>query len=154
MEVRMRFLRVVPLIVAAVLSFNTAANAENRIPRPAIPKATAQAGPEGCVEPVDVMRKRHFEFILHQRDETMHRGIRTEQHSLKECIDCHVVKKDDGQPVTYESEEHFCKSCHSYAAVKIDCFQCHASTPSPGPGSPKAETANVLDRLIKAPAGK
>jgi hypothetical protein len=23
----------------------------------------------------------------------------------------------------------FCVSCHAYAAVKIDCFECHASKP-------------------------
>ena len=24
---------------------------------------------------------------------------------------------------------NFCVSCHSYAAVKLDCFECHASKP-------------------------
>jgi len=84
---------------------------------------------EECVAPEDVMRKDHMKFILHQRDETMHEGIRTEKYSLKKCINCHVVKDANQQPVTYKDSKHFCVSCHQYASVKIDCFQCHSSVP-------------------------
>jgi len=41
---------------------------------------------EKCVAPTDEMRASHFEKILHQRDKTMHQGIRTKTNSLKECI--------------------------------------------------------------------
>ncbi|MFW2440108.1 MAG: Hdr-like menaquinol oxidoreductase cytochrome c subunit [Arenicellales bacterium] len=86
--------------------------------------------PEGiCVEPTDAMRKNHMEFILHQRDETMEQGIRTSKHSLKQCISCHAVKDDQGEYVHVDDSRHFCASCHEYAAVSIDCFQCHADTP-------------------------
>ena len=86
--------------------------------------------PEGkCVEPTDVMRKNHMEFILHQRDETVHEGIRTSKHSLKQCVSCHAVKNDQGEYVHVDDSKHFCVSCHEYAAVNIDCFQCHADTP-------------------------
>jgi hypothetical protein len=86
--------------------------------------------PEGmCVEPTDVMRKNHMEFILHQRDETVHEGIRTSKHSLKQCISCHAVKNDQGEYVHVDDSKHFCVTCHEYAAVNIDCFQCHADTP-------------------------
>jgi hypothetical protein len=27
-------------------------------------------------------------------------------------------------------KDHFCQSCHNYAAVKIDCFECHSSKPA------------------------
>ena len=93
-----------------------------------LPQITAGQG-EACVEPTDVMRKNHMEFIKHQRDETMYKGIRTSKHSLKQCISCHVVKDDNGEPVRVTDERHFCSSCHSYAAVSIDCFQCHTDTP-------------------------
>jgi hypothetical protein len=82
---------------------------------------------QGCVEPTAEMRKNHMEYILHQRDETMHKGIRDKQHSLVECINCHVSDAPDAPRVS--SEKHFCNSCHSYAAVSIDCFQCHADRP-------------------------
>ena len=84
-----------------------------------------------CVEPVDVMRKNHMEFILHQRDETMYGGIRTSKHSLKQCISCHAVKDDHGEYVRIDDSRHFCTTCHEYASVSIDCFQCHADTPRP-----------------------
>ncbi len=95
---------------------------------PVIPEAQARVSEtQGCVEPVDDMRKNHMEYILHQRDKTVHEGIRTQQHSLVECINCHVSDAPDAPRVS--SEEHFCNSCHTYAAVKVDCFQCHADRP-------------------------
>ena len=51
---------------------------------------------EVCVEPTEVMRKYHMDFLLHQRDKTVHQGIRTKNHSLVNCIDCHVQKNTQG----------------------------------------------------------
>ena len=70
-----------------------------------------------------------MELILHQRDKTVHEGIRTRDHSIEECINCHAIKDDDGEYLRVENPRHFCASCHNYAAVKIDCFQCHADVP-------------------------
>lgn len=78
----------------------------------------------GCVEPEDVMRRDHMKFILHQRDKTMHQGIRTDKYSLKNCVNCHANSKTN----SVLGKDGFCVSCHSYAAVSIDCFSCHAST--------------------------
>ncbi len=95
---------------------------------PEVPAAQARVSDaQGCVEPTAEMRKNHMQYILHQRDETMHRGVRTRQYSLVECINCHVSDAPDAPRVS--SDEHFCNSCHSYAAVNIDCFQCHADRP-------------------------
>lgn len=94
-----------------------------------LPKAKAEAGAEQCVEPIDVMRREHMMMIKHQRDATMHQGIRTTKHSLVECINCHVTPDADGNYPSIKSEKHFCSSCHAYAAINIDCFQCHASKP-------------------------
>jgi hypothetical protein len=82
---------------------------------------------QGCVEPTEEMRRNHMEYILHQRDETMYRGIRTTQYSLEECINCHVSEAPDAPRIN--SDQHFCNSCHTYAAVSIDCFQCHSDRP-------------------------
>jgi predicted CXXCH cytochrome family protein len=120
------------------------------VPLPVIPRAMG----ENCVEDTDFMRRNHMDMLKHQRDETMLRGVRTEQHSLRECLNCHVVKGTDSKPVTSASPKHFCRSCHDYAAVSIDCFQCHASRPesgisaiSPQLGSafPTATTVNGSD---------
>ena len=99
-------------------------------PKPDIPKA---AKGEQCVEETSFMRKNHMELLLHQRDKTVHEGIRTKKHSLKECFTCHVVKDASNKPVTVKDPKHFCRECHDYAAVKVDCFQCHSSVPGEDP---------------------
>lgn len=93
---------------------------------PEIPPAKG----EQCVEPTDVMRRDHMDFILHQRDETMHRGIRTEKYELEECLECHVQRGPDGEYPRFPSPQHFCNSCHVFAAVHIDCFGCHNDVPA------------------------
>jgi hypothetical protein len=82
-----------------------------------------------CVAPEEEMRRNHMNYILHQRDETMHEGIRTRQYSLEECVNCHAVENDEGEYTPVNAPGQFCNSCHSYAAVHIDCFQCHATRP-------------------------
>ncbi len=101
-----------------------------RVPKPAI----APAKGEQCVEPVDFMRRNHMQLLLHQRDRTMHEGIRTKRYSLKGCVECHA-SPTTGSVAAEQGD--FCQSCHSYAAVKIDCFECHASRPQALAGGAK-----------------
>ncbi len=89
----------------------------------------AKAKGEQCVEPTDVMRRNHFEYILHQRDQTLYQGIRASKYSLVECIDCHVLPDENNAYVSHDESEHFCTTCHEVAAVKIDCFECHSDRP-------------------------
>jgi predicted CXXCH cytochrome family protein len=100
-------------------------HADAGVPLPSI--ATAQG--ENCVADIAFMRRNHMDLLKHQRDETMLEGIRGNPYSLKECLGCHAVVGPDAVPVTASSPQHFCRSCHDYAAVSIDCFQCHASRP-------------------------
>ncbi len=111
------------LLVAATLTLSPSAFAEDIGPYIAPPKG------EQCVEPTQVMRERHWEFILHQRDETVHQGIRTTRHSLKNCLECHVRRDEQGEFPRASNPKHFCTSCHIYASVRIDCFECHADRP-------------------------
>ncbi|MDH3514599.1 MAG: hypothetical protein OEM83_07000, partial [Gammaproteobacteria bacterium] len=76
---------------------------------------------EQCVEPTEDMRRNHMKYILHQRDKTMHQGIRTSKHSFKNCVDCHADPANN----SVLGQEGFCSSCHEYASVTIDCFSCH-----------------------------
>ncbi|MDM8565313.1 hypothetical protein QUF74_06630 [Candidatus Halobeggiatoa sp. HSG11] len=101
------------------------------VPMPEIPKAKSNFSAEqSCVEPTDFMRQRHGLFLKHYRHDTMRRGMRTLQHSLVACINCHVTADESGNyPTVHQSSKHFCRSCHTYAAVNIDCFQCHTSKP-------------------------
>ncbi len=92
---------------------------------PQLPKGKG----EQCVEATPEMQRNHMNYLLHKRDQTMHQGIRTKQYSLIECIDCHVSKDEQDNFIPINAEGQFCQACHSYAAVSIDCFQCHATTP-------------------------
>ncbi len=97
---------------------------------PTVPKAKAKATAEyGCVNPVADMRKNHMKYLLHQRDQTMHKGIRTKKYSLARCIACHVTPDKHGKYPKFGDNNFFCSSCHNYAAVTIDCFQCHNDNP-------------------------
>lgn len=113
------------LLLALATLGVASATAQAEVPRPAIPAA----GAERCVEPTEVMRRDHFKFIMHQRDETVINGIRTSKHSFKGCIDCHVQPTAGGDYPRITSDEHFCATCHTFSAVKIDCFSCHSDLP-------------------------
>ena len=92
-------------------------------------------GLDSCVEPTGFMRRNHMELIKHQRDATVHQGIRSTKHSLAGCIDCHVSRDPEGQPLPVNGEHQFCNACHAFAAVDVNCFGCHASVPNGGPVS-------------------
>lgn len=114
---------VLALVLATTLSFTAVAGT----PMPEIPKGKG----DKCMDDTDVMRESHMDKLLHKRDRTMYQGVRTKQFSLKECISCHVVKGEDHKPVSAANPKHFCRVCHDYTSVKIDCFECHASKPRP-----------------------
>jgi predicted CXXCH cytochrome family protein len=103
-----------------------AAGAEpaGRTPLPIIERATQG---ERCVEAPALMRRNHMDMLKHQRDETVFGGIRGAKYSLKECIACHASAQTGS---VAKSETNFCVSCHAYTAVKIDCFECHATKPA------------------------
>lgn len=113
---------------------------------PAIPMGRGDA----CVKDTDFMRRNHMELLKHQRDEAVLKGVRNEQVSLKECLDCHAVYGPDATAVTFDNPAHFCRSCHDFAAVSIDCFQCHASRPESGeiPGSHRLSGAFPLTTKV------
>lgn len=122
--------RLLALAMVAFVLLTGPARAEEKEEGGRVPVPNEVEGKgEQCVEPIDVMRRNHMQFILHQRDETVHKGVRTKQYSLKECINCHVQPTADGSYPSIKTKEHFCSSCHTYAAVHIDCFQCHATHP-------------------------
>ncbi|CAK0742024.1 Hdr-like menaquinol oxidoreductase cytochrome c subunit [Gammaproteobacteria bacterium] len=82
-----------------------------------------------CVEPRDVMRRYHMDYIRHQRDLTVREGVRDGRYSLAVCVDCHVQRDVRGQPIPIDEEKQFCRVCHAEAAVRIDCFSCHSRVP-------------------------
>ena len=92
----------------------------SRVPQPVI--EAARGGQ--CVADPAFMRRNHMDLLKHQRDDTLRGGVRTGQHSLKACIGCHASQSTGS---VNAAGTNFCQSCHTYAAVKIDCFGCHAN---------------------------
>lgn len=90
-----------------------------------VPHKTDAKG-DKCVKDEAYMRRNHMDMLKHHRDETMRKGIRTTQYSLKNCIECHASKQNNS---VVGSDKNSCQGCHSYMAVKTDCFECHSSKP-------------------------
>ena len=113
------------------------------VPKPVISKAVKG---EQCVEPTPYMRRNHMEVLDGHRDKAVIEGIRTKKYSLKECINCHASEQTGSVAST---KDDFCVSCHSYASVKIDCFDCHSTKPqgSMAMHSLNAETAHYKHKL-------
>jgi hypothetical protein len=118
--------------------------------KPVIQKAVKG---EQCVEPNDFMRRNHMKLLDHHRDETVLQGVRTKKYSLKECINCHASETTGSVAA---AKDDFCVSCHSYAAVKIDCFDCHSTKPqgSAAMHPLNAETAHYKHKLAAQATSK
>ncbi len=94
--------------------------------RSTIAPVPAKGRGDKCVADTSFMRRYHISVLIHLRDYTVHDGIRTKQFSLNECIDCHAGAKTGS---VASAREDFCQSCHSYAGVTLDCWDCHQPTP-------------------------
>ncbi len=108
--------------------------------------STAKAGQ--CVEDTQFMRRNHMDLLKHHRNETMRKGIRTTRHSLKQCVECHASSKTGSVAA---SKDDFCASCHAYAAVKLDCWDCHATKPMKKPAAVAASPAPTASPMTPAP---
>jgi hypothetical protein len=114
-------MRIAAGIIAAVLALAGVADAgEKQAGRVAVPVIKIEKG-EACVAPTGEMRRDHMKMLLHQRDRTLRQGIRETRFSLKNCVDCHA-SRETGSVL---GKDGFCSSCHQYAAVSMDCFECH-----------------------------
>lgn len=114
--------RTVGVGLLLVASLAAAAPALTQVPHPVIEPARGGV----CVDEPAVMRRDHMKMLRHQRDETLREGVRGAKYSLKACIECHASPSTNS---VVASQTNFCQSCHNYAAVSIDCFECHASKP-------------------------
>jgi hypothetical protein len=113
--------RLATAVFAALLALAAVADSGRRpAERVALPVVKIEKG-EACVAPVEEMRRDHMTMLFHQRDRTLREGIRTTRFSLKNCIECHA-SRETGSVL---GSDGFCSSCHAYASVSIDCFECH-----------------------------
>lgn len=107
-------------VMLAVAGFaDTGDKTTGRVAMPTVKIETGGA----CVAPTGEMRRDHMTMLLHQRDSTMREGLREPRFSLKHCIDCHA-SRETGSVL---GKDGFCSTCHTYASVSIDCFECHSA---------------------------
>ena len=128
-----RALAALAMAVATVAVAAAADAPASRVPTPTIAITT----PGKCVEDTPFMLRNHMELLKHHRDRTVRDGIRTTQHSLANCVNCHAGK-ETGRVTG--GKDAFCESCHKFAAVKLDCWDCHtdrAQTSLAAAGVPK-----------------
>jgi hypothetical protein len=116
------WLRLAALIGVAAFTAASSVPAAAGVDLPKIEKGKG----EKCVEDTQFMRRNHMDLLKHHRDDTMRKGIRTTKHSLKKCVECHASEKSGSVAA---NKEDFCAACHSYASVKLDCWDCHATKP-------------------------
>jgi hypothetical protein len=115
-------------LLAVVLSGLAVAHAEPaRAPGGGLLPAIEPARGGECVADPATMRREHMALLRHQRDDTVRGGVRGAKASLKGCVECHASAATGSVAA---AGGDFCVSCHAYAAVKIDCFECHASRPA------------------------
>ncbi|MBK9020244.1 MAG: Hdr-like menaquinol oxidoreductase cytochrome c subunit [Sulfuritalea sp.] len=122
----MKLLRILATALTALIAVSPAPTLAGEGGRTAKPLVEI-ANPGKCVAPAEEMRRNHMEMLKHQRDRTLRQGIRGEPASLNACIECHASKATGSVLGAAEGGKgrNFCESCHSYVAVKLDCFECH-----------------------------
>jgi hypothetical protein len=123
------------LLLGLALPFLAASGASAQETRVALAPVPPKAQGGSCVADKETMRRSHMTMLKHQRDLTVHEGSRGKPEGLTNCINCHAVKGEDGKFANYNSPKHFCRSCHDYAAVSLDCFECHSSRPETKTGT-------------------
>jgi predicted CXXCH cytochrome family protein len=114
------------VVLAGLIGALNASGEEGRsagIPMPIVPAGQG----ESCVDDPEFLRRYHMTVLQQEHDKAQLTHMPAEKYSLKECVTCHAAKGPDGSIVTADSPQHFCRSCHDYAAVEIECFDCHRS---------------------------
>ncbi len=148
--------RVSRLVHAGVLAFAALffgvapmAAGEGRVPLPVVSKGEGAQ----CVAPVALMRRNHMDYLTHQRDETVREGVRSGKYSLKECVACHATADPRVAGGEVRTVQPFCRACHVYPAVKIDCFTCQSDRPArqARTSGPPAGRSTLLGALWSGP---
>lgn len=124
---------VAPFMLAGVL-FSTLTGCSSHSGEPKAVPGSAKADQlkaqgKQCIRPKEEMRRNHMEIIKHQRDITVHQGVRSTTDSLAGCIACHVKYNKNGEPIPVNAPGQKCHGCHEYLAVAPTCFGCHSTVP-------------------------
>ncbi len=113
--------KIIPGLIVFVL-FITIPIWYNRGSAGAPPKIELPKDAKTCVLPAAEIRAKHMQLLNVWRDEVLRDGQRANieiegkqypKSLMLTCMKCHTSKKQ------------FCDPCHTYAAVKPYCWECH-----------------------------
>ncbi|TCD48239.1 hypothetical protein [Chlorobium sp. N1] len=88
------------------------------------PASAAAPDTTGCIYPKEYMHSHHMQVLADWKEHAAHEGPdavmtapdgRRFQKDLATCLGCH------------SDNRQFCFSCHTYANVKPNCWNCHIS---------------------------
>ncbi|MEJ5269726.1 MAG: hypothetical protein WHS85_05905 [Hydrogenophilus sp.] len=89
------------------------------------PQVTVYPERGPCLADAATMRREHPRMLHEQKHRTVVLGERGARVQFTQCISCHASADSHSVVAT---ERDFCRACHDYVAVKLDCFQCHQGT--------------------------
>lgn len=105
------------IIFTGLMTFPIWRGVAGSVPKPEKPTVSRQ-----CVADTQYMRTSHMKVLDEWRDTVLRDGDRSKvtvegkeykKSLMLACMNCHSVKKK------------FCDECHTYAAVKPYCWDCH-----------------------------
>ncbi|MCL4467019.1 MAG: sulfate reduction electron transfer complex DsrMKJOP subunit DsrJ [Chloroflexi bacterium] len=87
------------------------------------PQLVLSTNEKQCVEATDYMRTNHVQLLTQWREDVTRNGDRIytsklsgkqfEKSLTNTCLGCH------------QNKQQFCDTCHSYAGVSPNCWDCH-----------------------------
>lgn len=94
-------------------------------------------------EKPEVMRSNHQALLRYGMENGARSTTRWEEATIERCVTCHIVRDEQGQPLSAADAKHFCRDCHTKERVSINCFSCHASLPATDPAIMGAGVRNA-----------
>jgi hypothetical protein len=131
-------LRLIVGVVLMLAALSLSCSKESALgPKPSLdtPAINAMTNKQ-CVKPAAYMRSNHMTMLNDWRDTVVRGGDRNlgeidgviyEKSLQHTCLKCH------------SNPTEFCDKCHSYASVKVYCWDCHVKPKSEDVNSPKSE---------------
>jgi hypothetical protein len=75
-----------------------------------------------CIENTQFMKSSHMQLLIDWRDEALRNGNRTFKNTEGKNI---VISLQNTCMKCHSNKDKFCDSCHTFAAVKPYCWECH-----------------------------
>lgn len=114
---------IVIFLIIMIIPFAVNIGNASPAPEPSLDTPAINAMSEKvCIEDTDFMRSHHMQMLVEWRDETVRDGARQYVSTSGQVYEKSL---DDTCLVCHSNPEQFCDTCHTYANVEINCWDCH-----------------------------